>query len=115
MILLFGRCFRAGEEGFWAEDVDAVVGVYELGDVYVAGGGDEGVGVVAGEVGVVGVLFGEERDHVADGHLGGGFEVGGEAHGDVGGGGFGAGPEEALARGFAFVEDELEGAGEEGF
>jgi hypothetical protein len=93
----FGCGFGAGEEGLGAEDVDAVVGVDELGDVDVAGGGDEGVGVVAGEVGVVGVLLGEEGDHVADGHLGGGLEVGGEAHGDVGGGGFGAGPEEALA------------------
>ena len=64
---------------------------------------------------MVGVLLGEEGDHVADGHLGGGLEVGVEAHGDVVGGGFGAGPEELLARGFAFVDDELEGAGEEGF
>ncbi len=95
--------------------MDAVVGVDELGDVDVAGGGDEGVGVVAGEVWEVGVLFGQEGDHVADGHLGGGFEVGVEAHGDVGGGGFGAGPEEAFLGGFAFVDDELECAGEEGF
>ena len=64
---------------------------------------------------MVGVLGGEEGDHVADGHLGGGFEVGAEAHRDVLGGGFGAGPEELLARGFAFVQNELEGAGEEGF
>ena len=113
--LVSGRGFGVGEEGFGAEDVDAVVGVDELGDVYVAGGGDEGVGVVAGEMGVVGVLLAEEGDHVADGHLGGGFEVGGEAHGDVVGGGFGAGPEELLAGGFVFVDDELEGAGEEGF
>ena len=80
---MFGRGFGAGEEGLGAEDVDAVVGVDEFGDVDVAGGGDEGVGVVAGEVGVVGVLFGEEGDHVADGDLGGGLEVGVEAHGDV--------------------------------
>ena len=76
-----------GEEVFGADDVDAALGVDELGDVDVAGGGDEGVGVVAGEPGVAGNLvwnlFGEEGDHVADGHLGGGFEVFVEAHGDV--------------------------------
>ncbi len=38
-----------------------------------------------------------------------------EAHGDVGGGGFGARPEEAFPGGFALMNDELEGAGEEGF
>ena len=92
-----------GEEGFGAHDVDAALGIDELGDVDVAGDGDEGVGVVAGEVGVVGDLLGEEGDHVADGHLGGGFEVFVEAHGDVLGGGFGAGPEEmwALSPGWA--------------
>ena len=73
VFLVVGWGFGGGEEGFGAEDVDAVVGVDELGDVDVAGGGDEGVGVVAGEVGVVGVLLGEEGDHVADGHLGGGL------------------------------------------
>ncbi len=56
-------------------------------------------------------LFGEEGDHVADGHFGGGFKVLVEAHGDVGGGGFAAGPEEMLI----FMDDELEGAGELGF
>jgi hypothetical protein len=111
----FGCWFWAREEGFGADDMDSVIGINELRDVDVARGGDEGVGVVAGEVGVVGVLFGEEGDHVADGHLGGGLEVGGETHRDVGGGGFGAGPEEALASGFALMNDELEGASEEGF
>jgi hypothetical protein len=47
-----------GEKDFGAEDVDTVIGINELRDVDVAGGGDEGVGVVAGEVGVVGVLLG---------------------------------------------------------
>ena len=105
-----------GEEGFGAEDVHAAFGINELGDIDVTGGGDEGVGVFAGEVGVVGVLVGEEGDHVADGHLGGGLKVFAEAHGDVGGGGFGAGPEEAvgIVEG-ALVEDELEGSGELGF
>ncbi len=51
--------------------MDATFGVDELGDVDVAGGGYEGVGVVAGEVRMVGELLGEEGDHVADGHLGG--------------------------------------------
>ena len=80
------------KEVFGAEDVDAAFGVDQLGDVDVAGGGNEGVGVVAGEVGVVWNLLGEEGDHVADSHLGGGFEVLVEAHGDVGGGGFASGP-----------------------
>ncbi len=110
-----GGGFRAGEEGFWADDVDTIFGINELRDIDVAGGGDEGVGVVAGEVGVVGVLLGEEGDHVADGHLGGGLEVFGEAHGDVFSGGLGAGPEELLFGGLAFEDGELEGAGEEGF
>jgi len=104
-----------GEELFGAHDVDAALGVDELGDVDVAGGGDEGVGVVSGEPGVAGNLvwnlFGEEGDHVADGHLGCGFEVLVEAHGDVLGGGFGSGPEKVLI----FVDYELEGAGELGF
>ncbi len=106
-----------GEEVFGAEDVDAALGVDELGDVDVAGGGDEGVGVVAGEPGVVGNLFGEEGDHVANGHLGGGFEVFVEAHGDVLGGGFAAGPEEMLSvvAWLGLVDYELEGAGELGF
>jgi hypothetical protein len=109
--------FRSfGEEGFGAHDVDAALGVDELGDVYVAGGGDESVGFVAREMGVVGDLLGEEGDHVADGHLGGGFEVFVEAHGDVLGGGFAAGPEEAVGVvEAAFVDDELKGAGELGF
>jgi len=62
-------------------------------------------------MGVVGDLLGEKGDHVADGNLGGVFEVFVEAHGDVGGGGFTAGPEEMLI----FVDDELKGAGELGF
>lgn len=37
----------SGEEGFGAHDVDATLGINELGDVDVAGDGDEGVGVVA--------------------------------------------------------------------
>jgi hypothetical protein len=99
------------EEVFGAEDVDAAFGVDQLGDIDVAGGGDKGVGVVAGEMGVVWDLLREEGDHVADGHLGGGFEVLVEAHRDVGSGGFAAGPEEMLI----FMNDELEGAGELGF
>ncbi len=96
--------------------MDTAFGINELGDVDIAGDGDEGVGVVAGEVGVVGDLLGEEGDHVADGHLGGGFKVFAEAHGDVLSGGFGAGPEEAVGVvGLGFVDDELEGSGELGF
>ena len=109
------RRFGAGEERFGANDVDTIIGINELRDVDVAGGGDEGVGVVAGEMGVIGILFGQEGDHVADGHLGGGLEILGEAHGDVVGGGFGTGPEEVFFGGFAFEDGELEGAGEEGF
>ena len=86
----YGRC----EEGFGAHDVDTALGINELGDVDVAGGGDEGVGFIAGDVGMVGILLGEKGDHVADGHLGGGFEVFVETHGDVLRWGFGAGPEE---------------------
>lgn len=89
-------CLRFCEEDFGAHDVDTALGINELGDVDITGNGDEGVGVVAGDVGVVGILFGEEGDHVADGHLGGGFEVFVEAHGDVLGGGFGTGPEETV-------------------
>jgi hypothetical protein len=108
---------RGGEEGFGAHDVDAALGINELGDVDVAGNGDEGVGIVAGDAGVVGVLLGEEGDHIADGHLGGDFEVFIEAHGDVLGGGFGARPEETvgLVAGLSLMDDELECAGELGF
>jgi hypothetical protein len=101
------RGSRGGEELFWTHDVDTTFGINELGDVDIAGNGDEGVGVVAGDVGVVGILLGEEGDHVADGHLGGGFEVLVEAHGDVLRGGFAARPEKMLI----FMHDELEGAG----
>ena len=109
----------SGEEALRAEDVDAAFGVDELGYVDVAGGGDERVGVVAGEGGegwaAGGGWLGEEGDHVADGHLGGVLEVFVEAHGDVLGGGLGAGPEKSRGVGFAFVDDELEGSGEQGF
>jgi hypothetical protein len=114
------RCLVAGsgggEDGLGAHDVDTALGINELGDVDVAGYGDERVGVVAGEMGVVGDLLGEEGDHVADGDLGGGFEVFVEAHGDVLGGGFATGPEEAVGfvAGLGLVDDELEGAGELG-
>ena len=98
--------------------MDAALGVDELGDVDVAGGGDELVGVIAGEGwegwAAGGWGLGEEGDHVADGHLGGGLEVFAEAHGDVLGGGLGAGPDEARGVGFGLVDDELEGAGELG-
>ena len=43
---------------------------------------------------MVGHLLGEEGDHVADGDLGCFGEIFVEAHGDVLGWGFGAGPEE---------------------
>ena len=92
-------CTRGpGEEGFGAHDVDAALGVDELGDVDVAGGGDEGVGVVAASARGAwgGWLLREEGDHVADGHLGGGLEVGVEAHGDVLSRGFAAGPEKRV-------------------
>ena len=62
-----------GEEVFGAHDVDTALGINELGNVDVAGNRDEGVGVVAGDVRVVGNLLGEEGDHVADGHFGGDF------------------------------------------
>ncbi len=62
-------------------------------------------------MGKVGALVGEEGDHIADGHLGGGLEIFVEAHGDVLGGGFAAGPEEMGI----FMDDELEGPGELGF
>jgi hypothetical protein len=110
------RGCRGGEEDFGAHDVHTALGINELGDVDVAGDRDEGVGVVAGHVREARILFGEEGDHVADGHLGGNFEVFVEAHGDVVGGGFAAGPEEALGViGLRFVNDELKGAGELGF
>jgi hypothetical protein len=110
-------CLRFGEEDFGAHDVDTALGINELGDVDITGDGDESVGVVAGDVGVVGILLGEEGDHVPNGHLGSGFEVFIEAHGDVLGGGLGAGPEEAVgvAAFGRLVDDELEGSGELGF
>ena len=104
-----------GEEVFGAHDVDTALSINELGDVDVAGNGDEGVGVVAAHVREIGVLCGEKGDHVTDGHLGGGFEVFVEAHGDVLGWSFGAGPEEAGVAGLGLVDDELEGAGELSF
>ena len=103
--------YRGGEEIFGAHDMDTALGINELCDIDVTGNRDKGVGVIAGEVGVVRILLGEEGDHVADGHLGGDFEVFVEAHGDVLGGGFGAGPEEMLV----LMHDELEGTGELGF
>ena len=109
------RASRDGEEDFGTHNVDSALGVDELGDVDVAGYGDEGVGIVAGEMGA-GKLLGEEGDHVANGHLGGDLEVFVEAHGDVLGGGFGARPEEAVRIvEAAFMHDELEGSGELGF
>ena len=61
-------------------------------------------------------MFGEKGDHVADGHLGSGFKVEVEAHGDVLRGGFAARPEEAMGVvEVAFVDDELEGSGELSF
>ena len=107
-----------GKQVFGAHDVDSYAGeIYQLGDVHVASDGDERVGVGAGEGGVdwADLRVRQEGDHVADGHFGGGFEVFVEAHGDEVGGGFGAGPFEAVGivvRGL--VEDELEGAGELG-
>ncbi len=71
----------------------------------------EHVGLVAGEV----FFFDEEADHVFDGELGGLLEVFAEAHGDVGGGGFGAGPAEFGSMLRVLVDDEAEGAGEVGF
>jgi hypothetical protein len=95
--------------------VDTAFGINELGDVDVAGYGDKGVGVIAGEMGA-GKLLGEEDDHVANGHLGRSLEVFVEAHGDVLGGGFGAGPDEAVGIvEAAFMHDELKGSGELGF
>ena len=86
--------------------------------VNVAGGGDELVGVFAGE-GWEGRAagswwLGEEGDHVAHGHLGGGLGVFAEAHGDELGGSLGEVPEEARGAGLGFVDDELEGSGELG-
>ncbi len=117
--LLF-RGFWGGKERFRAQDVNPVIGINEFRNVDVAGGGYKGIGVIFGEGRkrrVFGSLFGvgEERDHVADGDLSGFGEIRIETHFDVVGGGFGAGPAEFLAGGGAFVNDELEGAGEEGF
>ena len=70
------------------------VSINKLGDIDVAGNRDEGVGLFAGEMGVVGHLLREEGDHVADRDLGCFGEVFVEAHGDVLGWSFGAGPEE---------------------
>ena len=96
--------------------MDSAFCVDELGDVNIAGGGDQLVGVVAGQGWDGGAAggggLGEEGDHVADGHLCGGLEVFAESHGDVLGGGLGAGPEEARGVGFGLVDDELEGSGE---
>ena len=100
-----------GEEVFGAHDMDTALGINELGDVDVAGGGDEGVGFIAGDVGMVGILLGEKGDHVADSHLGGGFEVLVETHGDILRWGFAAGPKEMLI----LVNDELERASELSF
>ena len=70
------------------------VSINKLSDVDIAGDGDEGVGVFAGEAGMVRHLFGEEGDHVSDGDFGCLGKVFVEAHGDVVSGCFGAGPEE---------------------
>ena len=51
--------------------MNSFVSIDKLGDIDVAGDGDKGVGVFAGEAGVVGHLLGEKGDHVADGDLGG--------------------------------------------
>ena len=103
----------AGEDALGTEDVDAAVGVDELGDVHIAGDGDERVGVVPREMGEVGILLGQERDHVADRHLGGSLQVLAEAHGDVSGRCLGAGPQQPVG-GIALVDDELEGARQKG-
>ena len=109
-------CRRGGEEGFGAHDVDTALGINKLGDVDVAGNGDEGVGIVAGDMGVVGILLGEEGDHVADGHLSGGLEVQIESHCDVLSRSFSSGPDKTVRIvEVTFVDDELEGAGELGF
>ena len=102
-----------GEEGFGTHDMDAALGVDELGDVDVAGYGDQSVGVVASHAGKSGVRLGEEDDHVANGHLGGGLEIFVEAHRDVLGRGFAAGPEEMLGvlTWLGLMHDELEGSG----
>ena len=105
----------AGEEAFGADNVNTRLGINELRDVDITRSRDEGVGVITREVGKVRVLLGQKGNHVAHGHFGGGFKVFVEAHGDVRRRGFGAGPEKALLGGFALVDDELEGAGEEGF
>lgn len=76
--------------------MDAALGVDQLGDVDIAGYRNESVGVVAGDVRMVWVLFGEKGNHISDGHLGGRFEVFIEAHCDVLGGSFCAGPDEAV-------------------
>ena len=109
-------CRRGVEEGFGAHDVDTALGINKLGDVDVAGNGDQGVGIVAGDVGVVRILLGQEGDHVADSHLSGGLEIQVESHCDVLSRSFSTGPDKTVRIvEIAFVDDELEGAGELGF
>jgi hypothetical protein len=109
-------CRRGGEQGFGAHDMDTALGINKLGNVDVAGNRDEGVGIVAGDVGVIGILLGEEGDHVADGHLSSGLEVQIESHRDVLSWSLGTGPDKTVRIvEVALVDDELEGAGELGF
>src|SRR5690348_1245596 len=89
-----------------ADGVDAHVAVHELRDVDIDGDAGEHVCVVAGEM----LLRDEEVDHVADGHFRGGLQVRAEAHADVAGGRLSARPEQMLI----LVDNEAEGAGEEG-
>ena len=48
---------RCNEQGFGAHDMDAAVGIDELSDVDVTGNRNKRVGVIASDVGVVGILF----------------------------------------------------------
>lgn len=75
--------------------MDTAFGINELGDIDVAGDGDERIGVFPGEMGTR-KLFREEDDHVANCHLGGRLEIFVEAHGDVLGRGLGTGPDKAV-------------------
>jgi hypothetical protein len=96
--------------------MDTALGINELGDVNVAGNGDQGIRILPGDVGMVGILLGEEGNHIADGHLGGSFEIEVKSHADVLRGSFRAGPDEAVRIvEVAFMNDELEGSGELSF
>ena len=94
--------------------MDPRLGIDELRNVNVTGGRNKGIGVISGEVRIVGILLGEEGDHIAHSHLRGFGQVLVEAHGNIGRRSFGPRPEQMFFGGLALMDDELKGAREEG-